>query len=224
MTLFNRTDVTLESDHVQDQAPKGYQERKEAQTCTRGGCNEPPGDASNECPKHQADSKKRKRRHRLKMRRLWTKKKLCLRCGRKRRKGSKWCHRCLVKAGKLRELEQDKQRDNEPDRVTREVEGDGYARTRRHGQPRRGQQPWSQLNDQDLVDAIDRLQRARQGLALAASAEVAQLPRVQRDEIKNAACAHAAHAKRFIAEVLERCGYDEGDADEMIDSAATTRG
>lgn len=215
--------ATLLGEAVADSAPKGYQERKVALKCTRSGCDAGAGDESNECPKHHMDSKKRKRRYRRKMRKLWAKKRLCLRDGRKRRKGSKWCHRCLVKAGKLRIVEQDKQRDNEGDRVTRQVEGDGYARTRRHGQSRRGQQPWHQLNDQDLVDAIELLQRARQGLALAASAEVAQMPKVQRDDIKDAACAHAAHAKRFIAEVFARCKYDDSPLSEMIESAAATR-
>jgi hypothetical protein len=208
---------------VPDSAPpKGYQERKVAILCTYPGCDSQPSDDCNECPKHARASRKRARRRRIKNRRIWTAKKLCLRCGRKRRRGSKWCHRCLVKLGKLRDLDRHKQHHNSEDRVTREVEGDGYARTRRHGQPRRGQQPWHQLDDQDLVDAIDRLMRTRQGLALAASAEVAQLPRVQRQEIKNAAYAHAAHAKRFVAEVLERGNYDDGSDDEMGVSVGKT--
>ena len=191
----------------QDVQPRTYQDRKVAIVCTRPGCTAEPSDDCNECPPHRLDSQKRRRRHRLKNRRLWAKKRLCLRCGGKRKQGRKWCAKCLIREDRARSLAEDKQRDNNAERVTREVEGDGYARTRRHGQARRGQQPWWQLDAQDLDDAIVLLQRTKAGLELARDAEAAEMPRVQRQEIKHAALALAAHAGRFIDEVLDRNHY-----------------
>lgn len=111
---------------------------------------------------------------------------------------------------------------------TREVmEADGYIRTRGVGQSRRGQQKRWQLDLQDIEDAIDRLQRAKRGILLARDAEEAQVPRVQRDEIRFEACAMARHASRFIDEVTERNGYSDsagaGDSDEIAETRKQAR-
>jgi hypothetical protein len=188
--------------------PRTYQERKEAGICTRAGCSKLAGEESNECPRHQRDSQKRRRRHRMKARRLWAKKRLCLRCGGKRAFGRKWCGRCLVREDRARTSAGDKQRDNKDDRTTDVLEADGYARSRYHGQSRRGQQKRHQLDAQDIDEAIERLQRAKRGVLLAAEAEEQQMPRVQRDEIRLAAMAQAALAGRFVEEILDRNNYD----------------
>jgi len=195
-------------------APRTYQERLEANLCTRPGCNERPGD-SNECPRHHADSLARARRYRRRRRRIWAKKKLCMRCGGTRRKGSKWCNACLIKAGRLRIADHHKQQHNTP-RMTTTVEADGYARTRYRGQGKRGQQKRWQLDLQDLDDAIERLQRAKAGVLATRDAEEALTPRVQLAEIRNAAMSQAAHARRFVEDVLRRNRYRELD-DELLD-------
>jgi len=195
-----------------------YQERKEAGVCTRPGCNQPAGEACNECPPHQFDTQKRARRRRIKNRRAWRKKRLCLRCGGKRKQGRTWCAACLVREDRARSIASHKPRHND-DRTDRVLEGDGYARTRYHGQARRGQQKRYQLDLQDLDDAIARLQRAKRGVMLAAEAEEQQMPRVQRDEIRMEAMSQAAHAIRFVDDALDRNHYERG---EMIDSGGKT--
>lgn len=198
--------VTLVVANVNDTPPRGYVDRKVAIVCTREGCDAAPDDDCNECSVHRADSNARQRRYRLKHKPVWARKKLCLRCGDRRRKGSKWCSSCLIKAGKLKTQERNRPRNNEQ-RVTREVEGDGYARTRRHGQARRGQQPGWQLNEQDIDDAIERLNRAKALLEHERSEEVQALPRIQRQAVKNDAGGQIELAIRFAREVQERCGY-----------------
>lgn len=105
-------------------------------------------------------------------------------------------------------------------RITRDGESDGYARTRYHGQARRGQQPWAQLDDQDLVEAIKALIKARRGLAIARDPENGDVPRLQKQDAVNEALALAAYAVRFTDDVLARNRYDRG---EMIETAQKTR-
>jgi hypothetical protein len=201
--LYEIAHDTLGSE-VAEPASQSYQDRKVAEACTYPGCDRAPDDDCNECSHHRAASKERRIRYRVKQRREWLKKKLCLRCGGKRKQGRTWCAACLIKLDRLRTADRDKQRDKMPDRTTRESEADGYARTRYHGQSRRGQQPGWQLDDQDLDEAISLLQRTKQGLELARDAEAAGTPRIQRQEIKDAALALAAQASRFVDEVLDR--------------------
>lgn len=186
-------------------APKTYQERKQAIVCTYPGCEVPPGDDSNECQLHQARSKARKRRHRQKARRRWAQQKLCLRCGRKRRPGSKWCNGCLIKAGKLRSPDQDKQRDKTSDRTWTDASG----RERFHGQQSRGRQPVWQLDDQDLKYAIEAVDRSRVGLLDARSAAMDLQPKAQRIDALRAALSQAHLAQRHLEEVLDRNRYHQ---------------
>lgn len=200
--------------------------------CCYSGCTDKALDGSDYCDPHDAHergrdaNKKRRRRQRL------AQAGLCVAgCGRKvprKRKpdGSVMQRRCNGCKKVLRDARVPDDAgsvpgaSSEPDRITHEVEGDGYARKRFHGQQRRGQQKRWQLDLQDLDDAIDRLQRTKRGVILAREAEEAGVPRVQRDEIRFEAMSHAAHAGRFVDDVLERNGYDDG---EMIETIAKAR-
>lgn len=209
-----------------------------AGTCCYSGCTDPALDGSDYCGPHDAHERGRDANRKRRRRARLAKAGLCITgCGRKvvrkrRADGTimqrrcKQCSKVLAQEARSRRSVTGGSRSvpgdaSEADRVSREVEGDGYARTRYHGQPRRGQQPRHQLDDQDLVDAVDRIERARRGLVLWKEAKDAELPRIQLQEILNAAMAQAAHAKRFIAEVLERNRYDDRP-DEMIESDGKT--
>lgn len=91
------------------------------------------------------------------------------------------------------------------------TEGDGYTRERDVGQGKRGPQPRQQRDDQDLAAAIRELQRAQAGLAYAASEEVRQLPRAQRDEATKEAIARVLYGIRLAAQVPVRHGLQIPD-------------
>lgn len=200
-------------------APSSYLDRKVAGMCTRPGCPLDAEDDCNLCSGHRADNAKYARRRRAKNRKLWTASKLCLRCGDRRRKGSKWCALCLLKAGKLKTEERQSQRQIADKRVTRDSEGDGYARTRYHGQSRRGQQKRWQLDVQSIDFAIAALSEARARITESHEAEQAKMPRVQRDEIRNQGVDLVLYASRHCVEVAERNGRKRGEIED-IDEAA----
>lgn len=214
-------------------------EKQIAGKCLYSGCRADAIDGSDFCDPHDAHERgraaNRQRRHRQKVADAG----MCIAgCGRKvarqrgkdgkiKRRRCAVCrkeHRKQVQNARARTRVTGEDRGvtgDAPDlRITREVEGDGYARTRFHGQERRGQQKRHQLDLQDLDDAIDRLQRAKRGVLLYVEAAAA-LPKVQLDDIRLEAMAQAAHAGRFIREVLGRNRYDDG---EMIETDAKTRG
>ncbi len=166
--------------------------------CTYPGCMEPPGE-TDLCTKHQADAKKRKARSYARNKAKRKAGKLCMRCGRKRKPGSRWCVACLISYGRMIFRDRDKQRDKDA-----RIEGDGYARERFRGQGKRGPQPKHQLDDQDLEAAVKELQRARAALQYAASEEVQALPRAQRQEAVAKAVALAIYGIRLAAQVPGR--------------------
>lgn len=214
--------------------------------CLYSGCHEKALDDSDYCGPHDAHERgraaNRQRRHRQKLADAG----LCSAgCGRKvprkrRPDGTvipRRCRKCRkTHSERMREIREARGKacvtgiargvtgdTGADDRTTRSVEADGYARTRYHGQPRRGQQPRWQLDFQDLDEAVEEIRRARRGIQLACEAEQAQTPRVQLDAIRNEAMSHAALARRFVEEVLRRNRYKDTD-DEMIETGATTRG
>lgn len=196
-----------------------YQGRKEAGICTR--CDAAAGEDSNECPTHQAEIKKYRRRYWLKARRIWTQKKLCLRCGDKRRKGSKWCEPCLIKAGRLRALALDQQLDQSRDRTVEVIERDGFTRKRYVGQSRRGKPSRKRLDEQDLRDARANVDRALEAYAYASSAEVAAMGLVQRKAIDDAATHVVARATRHLGDVLARHGWQRPEFADYPDDPDT---
>lgn len=199
MTFDKGTSVTL----VAAEMPTTYQERKEAGICTRPGCEQAAAEDCNLCPRHRADNQKYARRKRLKQRAVWKKARLCLRCGRKRRQGSKWCTACLIKAGKLKKQERQNPRQITTDRTWTDATG----RERYHGQAQRGRQPIFQLDDQDLEYALEAIQRARVGLAAARAPAMELLPKAERMDAIRAALSLAHLGQRHLDEVLERNRY-----------------
>lgn len=193
--------------------PRTYQDRKVAEVCTYPGCSEPPSDDCNECPLHRAKTNAAKRRRRLRNRREWTRKKLCLRCGDRRRPGSKWCVMCLAGAGKLRLQERSKQRTKSREisaavgfdaRLEQSPDGKLRVRRRFHGQGKRGRQSIAQLDAQDHEDAEGCAHEAWVLLAYFHSDEAKILPRVQRDDIRDRAVSELRRAARWFTDMADR--------------------
>lgn len=88
------------------------------------------------------------------------------------------------------------------------------GRTRYHGQSRRGQQSHAQLDGQDIGFAERDTATGKSGLALYAT-EVARtkagdreaLPRIQRDDLRSAACHKIEQAIGHLGDVLDRHGH-----------------
>lgn len=192
-----------------------YQQRKEAGRCTYPGCEQDAAEDSSLCGEHRDAQRHRVKLAMRRRRKDWKAKKLCVRCGRRRSPGSSWgCPKCLVQTGRAVTTGVNKST-RIAARVAARTEAvdehvaDGYRRKRFRGQDRRGRQTNQQIDEQDLDDAIERLRRAKAGLALARSPEVQQLPRIQREEAKREALSQADHGLRFVEDVLERNRYNQ---------------
>lgn len=81
-------------------------------------------------------------------------------------------------------------------------DNDGWKRYR--GKGRRGAPGAAASDEQDLVDATKALERGRQALAYARSAEVQALPKIQRAGVRNEALAHLGLVARTVEEVTAR--------------------
>lgn len=215
-----------------------------AGTCLYSGCEDMALDGSDYCAPHDAHERGRGAGKQRRRRQALANRGRCIVAGcgrkvpkRKRPDGAIMQRRCssCTKAHRLAAREKSgvsRSRAGVPGvavgdaseaRTTREAEGDGYARTRYHGQSRRGQQKRWQLDIQDAEDAILALRAAIRGFELARDAEEAQTPRVQRDEIRFAACAQVRLAGRFGDEIAERNGYDDSERGEIAETVVRAR-
>lgn len=224
--------VSHEGAHVQDQAWRqsmvsnggaitddlaysSYQEKKEAEVCTYPGCAEPPdarpGKESAECEEHHERSKARQRRAkrarsraRQALRKIWRKKKLCKLCGDKRVPKQKHCAKCLVAIGGVSSAAVNKQVNKKAARIEANTSVDRDGRSRYRGQGKRGRQSVAAIDSTDLTYAADALKRGTDGLAYSSSTAVAQLPRIQREDLKRASLGEVLLARRFLDDVLAR--------------------
>jgi hypothetical protein len=187
----------------------GYQDRKIAGLCTR--CGAPAEDGYQLCPDHRAAQKRYAAACYKVGRKAREKGKRCMRCGKgKRKPGSRWCIACLARRGKLGALGPKKigitTRDRIADRTEFVTEGDGRTRSRYKGK-HVGRASAAEMDGDDIRAVRASLQKLETGLAVARSPEVEALPRIQRKEALLAALSHADHARRFLAEMLERHRY-----------------
>ena len=205
-----------------------YQQRKaaavDAGCCIYPGCELAPADDSDYCPAHRDEKRARNRRYKRARRRRWAQQRRCLDCGGRRKLGRKRCAACLIKRDRLRSGGGDKVVDKTPKtKLEIRVEADGWTRTRERyvGQGKRGPQSKAALDDQDLDDAIARLQRAKAALQVASSPEVAELPLAQRQETKAAALAQVVHGIRFGIAVLHRHRIDVSEIVANVEESDT---
>ena len=178
-----------------------YLEKKVAQLCTYHRCKCAPAEGAQLCPRHLRKQRKRDARYKARLRARRRHAGQCAFCPAKSK--TYRCMACVIKAGFAPRKSVQSSVDKSARIAARTVmHGDG--RTRYHGQARRGQQSRAQLDEQDLADAIARLQRAKDGLAAARSPEAQLLPRIQREEAERAALAQLELAGRFLDDVGER--------------------
>jgi hypothetical protein len=143
---------------------------------------------------------------------------LCAFCGKV--KSEEWaCLRCKVLRGwlpsSLANVPENVPAENDPSRF--KVSRDG--RRRYHGQMKRGRQPVSQLDDQDLKAAHDQIKSARDVLAKVNAPAAEAWPRHERESARREALALAEHASRFVDEVLDRHGFAVGGTSRVAASA-----
>lgn len=167
---------------------KTYGDRLDAGLCTRCG-KEPAKEDSSLGEACHAKVKAYQAKSARKRRAAAKRKKLCTRCAVRRRSPmSDWgCARCMSEVGGLKK----RLRARNPSLVNRYVdqsaktrdhtEGDGWTRTRFHGQAKRGAPSTAALDSMDLRDAIKSLADAAHGYEYAQSAEVQQKPAIQRE-------------------------------------------
>lgn len=180
-----------------------YQARKESGRCVYPGCDELAGDTVL-CDEHAEDARERTRRSLSKTRTKRAELGLCAQCGTKSR--TYRCFACRARSTAPPSKSDHNGASNTPPQteVDRWRPDPGTTWKRYRGKARRGKPPDALLDDQDLVFAVEELERGRDGLGYARSDEVRALPKIQRDGVKQAALDRLALAQRWISEVLTR--------------------
>lgn len=188
----------------------GYYDRKAVGQCVYPRCPEEACVDSVLCEGHRADKRNRTRRSQNALRKARRRAGLCPRCG--ERAGEDYmCSVCRVRYARIRRGGDGKREDNSTDRTTRTSAGesDGYARTRFHGQARKGA-PGIDEQDQferKIVDsAVRRYLAASEWLA---SPQGKQASREERDATRMEALHQLELATKAADDILERNRYQQ---------------
>ncbi len=181
-------------------------ENVENRECSRRGCSDPAADDSELCESHADDQRRYQREYMARQRKAWDDAKRCNRCGAERRaQNSHWCAGCLITTGKA---PRPVVKQNVENRVSRDyVEVDGYARTRGHGQGKRGAPSIDDCDDFDRKVMDDGMRRYRDGMEYLASEAGKALCRADRDKARMAALGQLDLALRAGEEITERHRY-----------------
>jgi hypothetical protein len=205
------------SDPVNPEAPRRlsrtevYQQRKQAGLCLWCG-SESAVEDSGFCVRHQRLTREYNRKYARQTRSERRAAGLCAICGAVPSEKYR-CLKCALRDGRITlagvDVGVEKKRVQGWDERLERNRGatSGYTHKRYHGQARRGRQTVAALDDQDLTDALKRIEKARAGLAIARSEEMQQLPRIQRENAIREALSQADHGIRFAEEVLDRNRY-----------------
>lgn len=198
-----------------------YESRKERGVCTYYGCVERADEDCLLCPAHRRLQRERNRKSMARLRKTRREKSQCVFCGEKltssdlpaRRAKTASCKACRIKRDRFRSAVVDSDVDR-PDvgrwveRIEQSPDGVPRARRRFVGSGKRGRKSIESMDSEDLEAALRSLSQGTKGLAFARSQEVAQLPKVQRDDVKAQALAKLVSAGRWIVEVVKRHGYE----------------
>jgi hypothetical protein len=203
-------------------APSSYQEAlADPSRCIQSGCRERALDGKDRCAPHYAAARAADQRYKRKRRGIARRKKLCMRCTRRKRlAGHKWgCARCVAEMGRLNRVGDTNVYKKRPkaEGFDARAEGDGYERRRYRGQGKRGRQPASQLDEQDIRDAKKHFERAIEALRYHHSDEGQGLPLFQRQEIRNASDAEFNRAFGFVEDIWRRHRYIRPTVDSEED-------
>lgn len=223
---------------ILDEGVKSYVEnregRKSANVCVRKACGRAPKDDSDFCPKHHRAQLKYQRAYMKRKRARWEADGKCTRCGRDRKRGSKWCVTCLIQTGKVHHQDRKSDVENRQGRVAArlipwENSPTNANRVRLRG-GKRGAVPKAQIDEQDLEDAARGILHGGIGLKLLASQPTSEVSRAEKRRAELAALDMLASAARFVRDVLARHRYDveldakpvDGDGDDSSDIAPAT--
>jgi hypothetical protein len=202
------------------------QQRIEDGKCGRRRCELPPKDGSEFCDGHHEEQKRRQTASMKTLRATRKRRGLCG-CGRPRRGRSRLCAVCLKRLGGLRSGLVNSPV-NKASRIAAATVVDKEGRTRYLGRQKRGAPTSGSVDRADLELAATELIAALDGVALYEAAKSQQLPRAQREDLRQAYVARAFAGARAALDVCRRAGWtipgleDPADGDAG-DIAATGR-
>lgn len=176
----------------------------EVRECRRRGCSTAAADDSEYCDEHAKRQRQYQAAYMSRRRAAFARKKLCTRCGRKRRPGSKWCSRCMLRDPRMKIPPVTLHVENKAARVLAATAIGTDGRERYHGTAKKGRRPIVEehMADFDLIEP--EVAAARKAIAHSWSPEVEQLPRIQRDEARMAALDRVFSLYRLLGDILRR--------------------
>lgn len=203
---------------------EGVSSDVESRRCARRGCRSPAAEDSERCARCDEKQRRYQRDYMARKRQEWDAAELCTRCGGNRAPRSKWCTGCLIATGRVhledRKSHVESRRDRIRARIVRGVDG----RRRYHGQGKRGAPSVDQVDSVDLRHARRDFDHGVEGLAYFRSETVALMPRLQREDVKQAAVAKLVETARRLLDVAKRHGHEEIETAPEEDEAMPVRG
>lgn len=184
------------------------QKRLEDGICKRNYCGKLVADGSAHCPAHWEDEKRYKRTWAAKRRRAFKRRegqRKCKRCGTPRRP-YKPCTGCAIERDQVEKLKLPPETaDTEKAaRIAAATWVDPDGRVRYRGKMRRGQQPHSELNTQDLQWAEECYRAFKAGVRLLDDPSTKDWDREERARVKAATANQGERAARHIGDVVQR--------------------
>lgn len=198
-----------------------YYQRKADHQCTRCGIQLADDYDHQQCPPHLKEARKRSRVAHAERRADRAAKGKCVNCNRPAN-GLYRCRICYIRAGRLSPTTSVNKRVNIEERTS--IDRDG--RSRYHGQAKRGApsaEVIAQQEENDLRSAEELLARYREAMRVWRSPEIQALPRIQRQEAKNAALELLDRAGRFIDGTLDHHKYGTEAQERMEKGHAMKR-
>lgn len=199
MSLLSTRHATLLED-------VGHSEQSdvEIRECRRRGCRVAALEDSEYCDEHARRQKQYNAAYMSRRRAAFARKKLCTRCGGKRRSGSRWCSRCMLRDRRMKIPPVKVHVENKAARVASATAIGTDGRERYHGTAKKGRRSILEehMADFDLIEP--EVAAARAAIAHSWSPEVELQPRIQRDETRMAALDRVFGLYRLLGDVLRR--------------------
>lgn len=226
MDQGNRLSAISDATLLTGVSDEDHDSQLENRACKRRGCRARPLDDSEFCRPHDEAQKRYNREYDQRRRERWEAEGKCTRCGADQRKrDSMWCAACLIRLGKVRKSDLKQQLENRAQRIAERLipwenspQNEGRLRLRGG---KRGAPSGETVDEADISDLRIYIEKASQGLSLANSDEVQAMPRIQRDEAKQAAMAWVALLVRAGLVMLKRKRYPlPAEMDHVLGLAA----
>ncbi len=180
-----------------------YHQRKADHLCVR--CGKPAAPDSDYCAPHEMDQRWREAKAQARRRAAFRKRKLCG-CGRKPMGKLKLCGVCRTRLNSL-PLRLVNKAVNKRSLIAERTVVDKEGRSRFLGQSRRGAPSVAKTDDWHIQLAVKELAAAVDGHAYYQSAEVQAMPRIQREDIRQAYQGRAFAAARSLLIMNQAAGW-----------------